>query len=624
MKRMFKGLALGLLVVMLFQVFLFVPVNATNLQGDLNSDGSVDSIDYVILKRIILGISENVPANILQYGDLFKDGTINSSDCSIMKRYILGIVDTLPYIPNPTPTPTNTPTPTASATPFTTPQKDWISYVPQPEDVALNLVINYGSSRAVPEVYVNAVITFPDEGYRIVEEGTVNCARALKGVSNYFSNEGLIIEKYVGSAKVNDTLTRKQIKYYLEQPLAESNCFTFRTDGVDVTNFWFTPNSVIAPTPVPYSAQLNSDFVKGNTKFAADLMQKFSETEDIDKNIFFSPFSISTALSMAYQGANTTTKECIEKTLNYTGMSTNEINRNYKEHLKYFKSLYPQVELNIANSIWSREGLSIKDSFLTTNEDIFGAKCTSLDFSDPLSVDIINKWISNSTKGMIGKMVNPPIPQETMMYLVNAIYFKGNWTDQFDISATKEGSFKNIKGEIKSAMMMSKFDSYNYTENDAYRAVELPYGSGNVSMYCILPQKGNVNDFISGFNYDKWEEIKSKLKYKAKINLKLPRFKIDYEPKKLNDHLKALGLEEAYSKNADFLGISNEKLWIDSVSHKAIIDVNEKGTEAAAVTVIGISGTSMPNSFIADQPFMFLIADNKTGTILFMGKVVDL
>ncbi|WP_010252629.1 serpin family protein [Acetivibrio cellulolyticus] len=619
MCKVLKVGSLILTVVMLCQLFASIPLCAEGLYGDLNSDGSVNSIDFALLRGYLVGTSNGSQGTDWEkYADIYQDNSINSLDFAILRRYLLGMTKVLPFIPG-TSNVTPSPTPTISSSP--TPQEEWIPYIPQPEDVALSLVIDCSSGSYLnAKRYIQANITFPDGGYRIADEGQLVSSTSDSSQFNY-TTSGVKIEKYVGPNPVTHALMSKQIKYQLDDTLSKRNYFNFIVYDTSVTEFYFTSDSVIAPTPVPFGATVNKNFVDGNTKFAADLFKKFSE-EDSCKNVFFSPFSISMALSMVYQGAGTTTKDSIAKALNYTGMSNEEINQSYIDHLKYFKNLYPQVELNVANSIWLREGFEAKESFISKNQEVFNAQCSYLDFSDPSSCDVMNKWISDATKGKISNMVEPPIPAETVMNLINAIYFKGNWTDQFDISQTTEGTFTNINGKKETVQMMHKFDDYNYAENDEFRAIELPYGSGSISMYCILPEASNVNDFIAEFDNNKWTEIKSKLSHGSDINLSIPRFKFEYKPQNVKQKLADLGMGEAFSRNADFSGIG-ENVWIDSVTHKAVIDINEKGAEAAAVTIIGLFGSGMPNSFIADKPFMFIIADNVTGTILFMGKVVD-
>ncbi len=375
-------------------------------------------------------------------------------------------------------------------------------------------------------------------------------------------------------------------------------------------------------SPVPYDATVNMDFVDANTQFATNLFQKLSN-EDTNENIFFSPFGISMAFSMAYQGAGSTTKDAMAKALGYTGMSNEVINQSYVDHLKYFKRLYPQVELNIANSIWLNESFKAKESFLTKNLEVFNARSSYLDFAKPEACDIMNNWISDATNGKIDNMINAPIASQMSMYLMNAIYFNGNWAEEFDETKTMYRAFTNIADEIKYVPMMYKKAKFRSAETSEAKTIEIPYCSGTVSMYCILPKADTVNDFIAEFDNNKWSDIKAGLSKSSDIALYIPRFAIEYEPQDLKGKLAELGMGEAFADNADFSGIA-EGIWLDEVRHKSVIDVNEKGAEAASGTIIGIPTPSITKLFELDKPFMFVIADNATGTVLFMGKVVDL
>ncbi len=255
------------------------------------------------------------------------------------------------------------------------------------------------------------------------------------------------------------------------------------------------------------------------------------------------------------------------------------------------------------------------------NNEVFNAENAFLDFGNSDSCDIMNKWISDATNGNINDVIKPPLGQSVKMYLMNAIYFNATWNEQFNEQQTRESTFTNIRGEEKLVPMMNRTGSYNYAESEELQAIELDYGSRHISMYCILPKNKNVNDFIAEFNVDKWNEIKGKL-LRNSVYVSIPRIKTEYEPENLAANLIDLGMGEAFSEGANFSGIG-PNLFIKEVLHKAVINMNESGTEAAAATVITMTPPSLPKFFEADKPFMYVIADNETGTILFMGKVVD-
>ncbi|ATW25445.1 serpin family protein [Candidatus Formimonas warabiya] len=370
--------------------------------------------------------------------------------------------------------------------------------------------------------------------------------------------------------------------------------------------------------------QIGTATVEGNSRFAFDLFRQL-EQEDGDQNVFISPFSISTALTMTYQGAGTTTKEAMAKALGYTGIDDEELNRSYRNLIRYLRQSDNKIELNIGNSLWVREGEDIKEDFLAVNREIFDAPVTPLDFSQEKEVDRINQWISDATKKKIEKMIEPPIPADVVMYLINAIYFKGEWADQFDPKQTISASFQAGDGSNQEVMMMSKNGKVEYGQGENYKAVRLPYGGGKAAMYCILPREDiSVHDFIGELDEEHWQRIRESISERDGVQLRLPRFKLEYGIKNLNDSLKALGMGEAFTAEADFSGI-RDGLCISRVLHKAVIEVNEKGSEAAAATVVEVkeSAALEPLTFIADRPFVFMIADDETGTILFMGKMWD-
>ncbi|NLC38212.1 MAG: serpin family protein [Clostridia bacterium] len=371
--------------------------------------------------------------------------------------------------------------------------------------------------------------------------------------------------------------------------------------------------------------KISPELVEANSRFTWNIFKQLSE-EDRDENIFISPLSISTALTMTYQGAGSTTKEAMAGTLGYANINDQVLNESYKNLIRYLARLDSKIQLNISNSIWIREGEDIKEDFLSTNTDLFDALIRFLDFSQKNAADQINQWISKATNKRIEKMVDGPIPQDIVMFLINAIYFKGDWTKQFDPENTFPAEFQAGDGSVQQVMMMSRNGEVEYGQGDGFQAVRLPYGSGKAAMYCILPEEGvNINDFIRSLDQDHWKMIRDSISERDQVLLQLPRFQLEYGIKKLNDSLTALGMGEAFSQTADFSGIRDD-VYISKVLHKAIIEVNEEGSEAAAATVVVVKETAAlePLAFIADRPFVFVIADDETGTILFLGKVYDL
>lgn len=369
-----------------------------------------------------------------------------------------------------------------------------------------------------------------------------------------------------------------------------------------------------------------SALVESNTEFAFDIFKMINE-EDKEENIFISPLSISQALTMAYNGAEGATKEAMEEALAFSGQDRELINLSFKSLTNRLEKLDKSIELNIGNSVWIREGDKIKKSFIKANKKAFNAEVRTLDFSDVKSVDIINNWIDKATKGKVTEMLEPPISSDTLMYLINAVYFKGKWSDQFDPKLTYQENFYALDGDVQTANMMRRAeDSVEYTNGVTYKAVRLPYGKGKTSMYIILPAEGtDINEFIRSLTLDNWRGIKKTVSKREGIVFRIPRFKLEYGTKSLKESLIILGMEEAFSPEADFTGI-REEVAISDVLHKAAIEVKEEGSEAAAATVVEMKDTSEaePITFIANRPFMFIINDDVTDTILFMGKLVSI
>lgn len=366
---------------------------------------------------------------------------------------------------------------------------------------------------------------------------------------------------------------------------------------------------------------IDQNTTEKNSEFAFEIFKELNK-EDIKDNIFISPLSISTALTMTYNGAVGKTKEDMEKALQYTGLDIDEINNTYKNLLPYLSQVDKSVELDISNSIWYREGEQVKEGFINTNKDVFDAEVTEIDFSKENAADIINDWIKESTKGKIDKMLSSPISPDVIMYLINAVYFKGDWANEFDKKNTFTSQFNNIDGKDKEIQMMNKKSKVDYGSGDDYKVVRLPYGQKKINMYCVLPgENEDINSFIGKLNNEKFGEIRNSISETEDVILQIPKFKLEYGIKNLNNTLSNMGMKTAFQEDADFSKI-REGIFISRVLHKAVIEVNEEGSEAAGVTVVEMteSAVEMPITFIANRPFVFLLMDEETGTILFMGK----
>lgn len=383
----------------------------------------------------------------------------------------------------------------------------------------------------------------------------------------------------------------------------------------------------IATTRPNNNATMNSKLAAASNAFGFDLFQQL-QRQAANKNVFFSPLSVTTALAMTYNGAAGETKNAMARALKIEGMSHAELNRASAELLKALKSSDPKIELAIANSLWARGGVRFNEDFLARNRQFYGAEISALDFNNPESVATINRWVSANTKGKIGRIIDR-IDSQQVMFLINAVYFKGQWQKRFEKTLTKEQPFHMPGGQQKPVPMMAQSGNYLYHRGDKFQAISLPYGKGGVSLYVFLPNQGSsLDDFLKGLSYQKWEEWMNSFD-DTPGDVKLPRFKLDYE-KTLNESLKAVGMGVAFNpRDADFSGIRPERdLYISEVKHKAVVEVNEEGTEAAAATSVGISITSARPTperftFIADRPFLMAIRDSQTGAILFMGAVME-
>ena len=354
--------------------------------------------------------------------------------------------------------------------------------------------------------------------------------------------------------------------------------------------------------------------------FAFELMKQTLANTD-ESNVFISPLSVSIALGMTWNGAVGNTKTEMEKTLNMSGMSVKEINEYYKLIQSTLPDLDPKTKLSIANSIWYRNNFTAKSDFLKANIDYFDAEISPLDFNKQEAVDIINGWCSEKTNGLIPKVIDK-IEAEQLMFLINAVYFKGIWVRQFKKEDTHEADFTNEKNAKVKVNMMNITDTFAYAEDDFAQYLEMPYGNKAFSMTVILPKSQPATADFSGLTTERFNKAVEKLA-NEKVVVMLPRFKVKNKFQ-LKPMLQAMGMQKAFTTGAEFDGIFDVKpLYIGFVQHDTYVEVTEEGTEAAAVTTVGMTTTSLPNYpyFIVNKPFAFVIKENSSGIILFMGKI---
>ncbi len=375
-------------------------------------------------------------------------------------------------------------------------------------------------------------------------------------------------------------------------------------------------NGVSATIEDPDLASLAS----ANTEFGVKLLQDLRERKP-NTNIFISPLSISIALTMTFNGSVGETARAMAEVLAIDMLDRNAVNRSNMTLRESLSSRGPKVEISIANSIWYRQDVELNLDFLERNRQFFEAEIASLDFAASHATEIINEWVGTNTNGKIEKIIDEIDPL-TLLLLMNAIYFKGGWQDKFDKSQTREEIFYLSDGSTKPVQMMHREGVYPHFRGANFEAARLTYGDGDISMYIFLPnQNSNLNEFLDGFNAENWKNWLPQFSpVRIDSMMILPRFKLEYEVQ-LNEPLKAMGMEIAFGDSADFSGMGHG-LSISEVRHKTFIEVNEEGTEAAAVTVVALA-ESAPPVFRVDRPFFFTIYDAKTQTMLFIGIVTE-
>lgn len=365
--------------------------------------------------------------------------------------------------------------------------------------------------------------------------------------------------------------------------------------------------------------------VSGGNAFGFKLFASLAGT-DVGVNTFISPLSVSMALGMTLNGANGQTRDAIQRTLGFSGITEEEINQSYAALMTGLMHLDPKVQMEIANSIWYDPVLIVEPTFKTINARYFNAEVNGINFADPSAPTTINDWVRRNTNGKITAIVPDPIRPGMVMYLIDAVYFKASWTYRFDTSATVDDFFTRADGSKIPCRMMSQRATYPFLIAGDVRGIDLPYGDAGFSMTIILPPPGvDIDVFIANLTVDQWESWTGRLSSRE-VTLSMPKFRIEYAVK-LNDALLALGMGVAFSNVADFTRIDRRgSLKITEVQHKSFVQVDEEGTEAAAVTSVGFEVTAGSGEHLAlrlDRPFIYAIRENTSGTILFIGKMAE-
>jgi len=380
------------------------------------------------------------------------------------------------------------------------------------------------------------------------------------------------------------------------------------------------------------SQQDLATLVKGNNEFALALYRPLGESGG---NLFYSPYSISLALAMAYAGARGDTESQMAKTLHYLLPQKNlhaAFNSLDQELGKRGQGAQGRdgrgFRLNIVNAIWGQQGFQFTPAYLDTLATNYGAGLRLLDFIGEADASriTINNWVSDRTEGRIKDLIPPgAIDQLTRLVLTNAIYFNAAWQYPFEKGLSVSGAFHTLTGGDVNVLMMKQTESFAYAEGDNYQAVELPYDGRELSMLILAPQQGQFKAFESALDINRLSEITGSLESR-RVALTMPKFEYD-SSFGLKDELAGLGMPAAFTDSADFSGMTGEcNLHIKDVVHKAFVAVDETGTEAAAATAVIMAGMAAPSEPVVltiDRPFIFLIRDIQTGSIIFIGRVLD-
>jgi len=360
--------------------------------------------------------------------------------------------------------------------------------------------------------------------------------------------------------------------------------------------------------------------VDASNAFALDLYGRYSPGED---NLFYSPYSISTALSMVYEGARGATAEEMGRVFH---LSEDEAVRR-PGAAKVYNILNGKdrpYTLLTANALWMQDGFPFNEDYLQVTKDYYGGEDNVIDFGDTAeAAGTINGWVEERTYDKIKDLFSPADLEGALLVLTNAIYFKGDWAAQFDEADTTTADLFHVTPtETVEVDMMSQEGDFNYADVGEAQVLKLPYKGGDLSMVVILPKENDIHGFEAGLTLETYGDLVSELET-AKLNIFLPRFKLETKYELARD-LAEMGMPTAFTGGADFSGISEGGLFISQVIHQAYVEVNEEGTEAAAATgVVMLGSAPMLEEFRADHPFIFVIRDRGTGLILFMGRVVD-
>lgn len=368
--------------------------------------------------------------------------------------------------------------------------------------------------------------------------------------------------------------------------------------------------------------------IEGTSGFAFGLLRDVAAQESASRNVFVSPLSVSMALGMLANGTAGETQAQLRATLGFGALSLEGTNSAYRSLIDLLLSVDRGVDFRVANSVW-QSGYPIRPEFLARVRTSFDAEARTLSFQDPATVGVINAWVKEKTNGKIPKVIDE-IAANEILFLINAIYFNGSWRSRFDAGATAPAPFVTAAGTRVDVPTMRQSHTFAYARRQGYQAVDLPYGRGAFTMTVLLPDSSSsVHELLARLTPAEWTAL-SQFRDTTEVELALPKFKLEdrYE---LNANLKRMGIVNVFRRGlADFTPLTSEPedLEVSRVIHKTFVDVHEAGTEAAAVTAVGVRQVCAcpprPVSFVVDRPFVFVIRERFSGAILFMGRIATL
>lgn len=409
---------------------------------------------------------------------------------------------------------------------------------------------------------------------------------------------------------------------------------TAATDGSDAIGGELEVSGIgLHPTGPGYEPELDAAIVAVQRRFGLAIYRELAGQGGEGSNVFISPASIALALALAYNGAQGETAAAMAEALGFGDLSLEQVNDSYYALIKSLagvKAADESVTLNIANGLWQDQGIEFKQDFLDRSEQYYGAAVEALDFTDPGSAGVINQWVSEQTNGRIPELITQ-IPADAVLYIINAIYFKADWSKPFDADHTAPAPFHLADASTADVPLMRQDGTFDYYRGDGFQAIRLPYGeTERLAMYVFLPDSASdLTSFQQLLTADNWQHWMASFDSKYG-RIAIPRFQLRNRFS-LNRALIDMGMEVAFDPDAaDFGGMREVRpgnnLYISDVVHETFLEVNETGSEAAGATSVEVSITSLPVAefeLTVDRPFFVAVQDEETGALLFAGSVAD-